>query len=57
MSEPFGKVTTIRVFKYWNKKALKYYLYLYLCRFPSKNIFDYLFGKYVASEYNCIFVW
>ena len=54
MSEPFSKVTIIRVFKYLNKMVLKYYWYWYLRPFPSKNIFGYLFGKYVASEYICL---
>ena len=33
----------IRVFKYLNKMALEFYLYLYLCHFPSTNIFIYSF--------------
>ena len=31
-------------------------MYLYLCYFCRTNIFGYLFGKYVASEYIWIFV-
>ena len=34
----------------------KMYKYLNICYFRSTNIFGYLFGKYVASEYIWIFV-
>ena len=61
MSEPFSKTSKISdEFEYsniWRKKTtLKSYLYLYLCYFQNMNIFGYLFGKYVTSEYIQIFV-
>ena len=43
-------------YKYLNKMTLKYYSYSYLCYFRNTNIFGYLFGKYVASEYIRIFI-
>ena len=45
------------IFEYSNKMTLKYYSYLYLCYFRNTNIFGYLFGKYVASEYIQVFIW
>ena len=54
MHEPFFKVTRISDnYEYSNKMALEYHLCSYLCHFPSKIIFGYLFCKYVASEYIC----
>ena len=33
----------IRILEYLNKMTLEYYLYSYLCHFPSTNIFGYSF--------------
>ena len=46
----------IRIFKYSNKIALEYYLYLYSCHFPSTNIFGYSFIDFWTTKYIRIFV-
>ena len=45
-----------RIFKYSNKMAIKYYLYLYSCYFPSTNIFRYSFVDFWTTQYIQIFV-
>ena len=49
-------ITNIQIFEYSNKMALKYYLYSYLCHFPSTNIFGYSFVDFWTTEYIQIFV-
>ena len=44
------------IFEYSNKMSLEYYSYSYPCYFRNTNIFEYSFGKYVASKYIWIFV-
>ena len=41
--------TNILIFEYSNKMALNYYSYLYLCHFPSTNIFGYSFVDFGQS--------
>ena len=48
--------TNICKFEYLNNIAFKYYLYLYLCHFPSKNIFGNLLVDFWMTEYIRIFV-
>ena len=48
--------TNILIFKYQNKMALKYYLYLYSCHFPSTNVFGYSFVDFWTTEFIRIFV-
>ena len=48
--------TNIQIFEYSKKMALKYYLYSYLCHFPSTNIFRYSFVDFWTTEYIRIFV-
>ena len=52
-SPPYCPVmcTNIRIFKYSNKMALKYYSYLYSCHFPNTNIFGYSFVDFWTTEY------
>ena len=54
ISEPFSRVFKINDdYDYSNirrKNGLKYYLYLYLSKFPIIDILRYLFGKFVASD-------
>ena len=46
----------IQIFKYLNKMAHKYYLYMYACHIPSLNIFRYSFVDFWETEYIQIFV-
>ena len=39
------------IFEYSKNITLEYYSYSYSCYFRKMNIFGYLFGKYIASEY------
>ena len=48
--------TNIRIFKYLNKMALKYYSYSHLCHFPNSNIFVYSLVDFWTTEYIQIFV-
>ena len=60
MSEPFSKKFNqwgVWIFEYLNKITLKYYLHSQSCYFRRTNIFRYLVGKCVASQYIRIFVW
>ena len=46
----------IPIFQYSNKIALEYYFYLFLCHFPSMNIFGYSLVDFWTTKYILIFV-
>ena len=48
--------TNIRIFKYSNKMALKYYFFLHSCHFPSTNISVYSFVDFRTTKYIRIFI-
>ena len=45
--------THIRIFEYYNKMGLEYYLYL--CNFPTTNIFGYSFVDFWTTKYIWIY--
>ena len=60
MNEPFSNISLISdEYEYSNIRIkLPKILFLFVfVLFPAKNLFRYLYGKYVASEYIWIFVW
>ena len=48
--------TSVWIFEYLNKMALKYYLHSYLCHFPSTNTFEYSFVGFWTTECIWIFI-
>ena len=44
-------IMNIWIFECLNKMARKYYSYLYLCHFPSTNIFEYSFMYFLTTKY------